>query len=101
MFNFFKRSDAASVKPSVGRMTRKPAPKQGETPLVPNPLPIPEMLEGNEDSDWALWEDSVAFQDSQMQGPLPRVDLAPRLAPRPGNSSDTLDPFASVRRTSS
>ena len=101
MFNVFKRSDAASVKPVVGRMTRKPAPKEGETPLGPNPLPIPEVLEGNEDSDWALWEDSVAFQDSQMQGPMPRFDPAPRPRPLPDKNAEDVDPFASVRKHSS
>jgi hypothetical protein len=34
-------------------------------PLLPELLPVPEMVEGNEDADWALWQSSVTFQDTQ------------------------------------
>jgi len=29
-------------------------------------VPFMEVVEGNEDSDWALWENSVASSDSQL-----------------------------------
>ncbi len=31
------------------------------------PPPLPEVVEGNEDSDWALWEASVAAMDEHVQ----------------------------------
>lgn len=68
MFNFFKRSAVSGAKPAS-----KPASKPGKPPasappqLLAEPVPIPEVVEGNEHTDWALWEDSVAVLDSQMQ----------------------------------
>jgi hypothetical protein len=31
-----------------------------------DPIPAGDVTEGNEESDWAAWEDSVTFQDSLM-----------------------------------
>ena len=39
-------------------------------------IPTGEVTEGNEDSDWAAWEDSVAFQDSMMPGFQGSVSLS-------------------------
>lgn len=59
-----------------------------------------EIVEGSEESDWAMWEDSVAFQDSQIQ----------ELQSEPCNPStfqtplarilqdEAIDPFTSVSR---
>jgi hypothetical protein len=41
----------------------KPPPKKFDSF---EPIPAGEVTEGNEESDWAAWEDSVAFQDSLM-----------------------------------
>ncbi len=41
----------------------KPTPKRSD---LFEPIPAGEVTEGNEDADWAAWEDSVAFQDSMM-----------------------------------
>jgi hypothetical protein len=30
------------------------------------PIPVGNVVEGNAESDWNEWEESVAFQDSQM-----------------------------------
>jgi hypothetical protein len=43
----------------------KPPPQSGGNF---EPIPAGEVIEGNEESDWAAWEDSVAFQDSLMPG---------------------------------
>ena len=32
------------------------------------PIPVGEVTEGNSEADWSEWENSVAFQDSQMPG---------------------------------
>lgn len=68
-----------------------------------DPAPLPEVVEGNEDSDWALWEDSVAFQDSQMQSGFGELKT-PEVRESSRNSSDgEHDPFTfeSVRRRKS
>ncbi len=31
-------------------------------------IPTGDVTEGNEESDWAAWQDSVAFQDSMISG---------------------------------
>ncbi len=57
---------------------------------------VPEVIEGNQESDWALWEDSVAFQDSQINP----VVLPAKLVPRHDASADAAfaDAFASVNK---
>ena len=30
-------------------------------------LPLPEVVEGNQETDWTLWEESVALQASQTE----------------------------------
>jgi hypothetical protein len=88
MLNFFNRPPD-----DTETLATKPASQ-------PDALPVPEVLEGNQDSDWALWEDSVAFQDSQMQsgfGTLnaPEIRESSEKKPKP---ADEHDPFGSVRR---
>ena len=73
------------------------------------PGPLPEVIEGNEESDWALWEDSKTALDSQMQG-LSRASSYGRLGASQfdtlpgelGNPPDSLygdvDAFGSVRK---
>lgn len=46
----------------MNQLGRPAAKKHG----VEEGLPTGEVTEGNADSDWAAWEDSVAFQDSLM-----------------------------------
>lgn len=98
MLNFFKRKPEASEQPSPAAQTRPRAPVQarGKAAPVMDPPPLPEVTEGNLESDWAMWEDSVAFQDSQMPstfGPLDSVrDRTRSSKERPD------DPFATVRK---
>jgi hypothetical protein len=63
------------------------APKKVIDPL--EPIPVGEVQE----SDWAEWEDSVAFQDSLM-GSLPDTVKQP-LTSEP---EDMLDIFANVKK---
>ena len=64
MFKFFKRSIAPDPVPS---RRRKSAAKSHGAEVVSGPTPLPQVSEGNEQSDWALWEDSMTAMDSQMQ----------------------------------
>jgi hypothetical protein len=86
MFGFFKRS--APAKPASTRheptKRRATGERPGYDPL--EPLPKPEVTEGNEDSDWSLWENSMAFQDSQMPEPYPQTTPMPIQAADAGDS---------------
>ena len=73
------------------------------------PGPLPQVVEGNDESDWALWEDSKTALDSQMQG-LSRASGHGRLGTSQfdtipselGNGADSLygdvDAFSTVRK---
>ena len=98
MFNFFKRSTSTTVKPAAKPGTRPTVSKLGDGQGLPDPLPIPEAAEGNEDSDGALWEDSVAYQDSQLQ-PLTFPARPPQKQASTADAAPEFDDvFASVRK---
>ena len=97
LFDFLKRRTVAPVPPpkrvsasSGASMRNSPKAKQVSDPL--SPLPVPEMKEGNEESDWSMWEDSVAFQDSKMNSVYPETRPVPLSSVEP-----TEDPFVKVR----
>ena len=84
MFDFFRRP----TRQSPAAATSRPAAKPTRQPhAFVEPLPVPEVVEGNEQSDWELWEDSVSVADSRFAAPSSF-----------GNSqmSDVDDPFAKV-----
>ena len=78
MLKFFRRSDVPAIP--------RAAPGSPHLYMVPETIPTPDVVEGNGDLDWALWEDSVAFQDSQtcVLGLEQEIKLA--------------DPFTSVHK---
>ena len=78
MLKFLRRSDVPAIP--------RAAPGSPRIHMVPEAIPTPEVVEGNGESDWALWEDSVAFQDSQtcVLGLEQEIKLA--------------DPFTSVHK---
>jgi hypothetical protein len=97
LFDFLKRRTATPVPPpkhtsaSSGPSKHNP-PKARQVAEPQSPLPVPEVKEGNEESDWSMWEDSVAFQDSKMNSISPETRPAPLAAAEPIE-----DPFAKVR----
>ncbi len=98
MLNFFKRkpvdAPAAPRKPTTGTPARPRAPSGNSAPPA-EPAPLPEVTEGNLESDWALWEDSVAFQDSQMPSGFSELDsVKDRSGPK---QDEAADPYASLR----
>lgn len=62
------------------------APNFVERRLIPRAFPSPEVSEGSESSDWALWEEVVANQTARK--PINR----------PEKDEGIPDPFASVRK---
>jgi hypothetical protein len=96
LFDFLKRRNTTQVQPpkrataGSGASRSSPKARQAYDPL--SPLPVPEMKEGNEESDWSMWEDSVAFQDSKTNS------ITPETRPAPLNPAEPIeDPFAKVR----
>lgn len=100
MFKIFKRAaPAAESKPAADLWSPTvPAPAARAAPL-PEPVALPEVQEGNEQTDWALWEDSVLVMDSQMQGLTPSARIYERVKERPSEYQD-LDPFGSIGKNS-
>jgi hypothetical protein len=99
MFKFLKRSvPATKQKPAAPRKaTKSRADERTE------PSPLPEVTEGNEQSDWALWEDSVVALDSQMQGlnsSMQGLTSSVRIYGEPETPSEyqDIDAFAKVTR---
>lgn len=104
MFNLFKRSAPVPVK-SKTKAASKPVARHPSNarkdvaPPLPEAVPLPEVVEGNEHTDWALWEDSVNVLDSQMQGLAPSARIYERDKQTPSEYQD-LDPFSRVNKKS-
>lgn len=100
MFNLFKRSapvPAKAVAKPAARQT--PSPKKEVLPPLPEEVPLPEVVEGNEHTDWALWEDSMTVLDSQMQDLTPAARIYEKDKQTPSEYQD-LDPFSRINKKS-
>lgn len=64
------------------------------------PMPAVEVIEVNDDAAWALWEDSVAFQDSQFSADAMFQRTEPLPLDVPEDAEEIVDPFASVHKKS-
>ena len=100
MLNFFKNSKATQARPAQTPVLNKTSSTAKERRLTPRALPVPEVVEGNDDSDWSLWQDSVEFHDSQMQAAWPVTAPSPLQEATPSLELDAIDPFASVHKNS-
>lgn len=67
MLKFFKRSNApVEVPPATPTPAAKaPALTTDERRHFQRPLPLPDVVEGNGDTDWAMWEESISQQKTQ------------------------------------
>jgi hypothetical protein len=95
MFNFFKRLLGPAPAPPK-RPARRVSSKRNTAsePVVRGAIPAPEVVEGNDHTDWDLWEDSVIALDSQMQSLGPSAkNYARKEAP---SQFDDLDVFSRV-----
>jgi hypothetical protein len=71
MFNFFKRLLGSEPAPLTRPAKSRSRKSRAIEPVVPGAIPVPEVVEGNDHTDWDLWEDSVIALDSQMQSLSP------------------------------
>jgi hypothetical protein len=101
MLSFFKRPKSAIAKPNQAAEIISTSSDSKERRLLPRPLPSPEVIEGDDESAWSLWEESISFQDSQLEYqetiPLP---LHGREA-KPSAESEIVDPFNRIHKNSS
>ena len=99
MFDFFKRLVAPAAKSAPQPTQRRPTSANARSVEDP-PAPVPKVVEGNDHSDWQLWQDSVDALDSQMQ-PLALRSARTTVQHRqtPSQSAD-IDPFFRVSKNS-
>jgi hypothetical protein len=101
MLNFFKRKPGPQPEAKPARPARpRPPAAAGRSALPAEPAPLPEVTEGNLETDWAMWEDSVAFQDSQMPSSFNALDSVRTRESEPA-PLDKADPFSAVRKRGS
>ena len=74
MLNFFRRAHAAARS-----AVRQPVASVGSWAARFEPIPAPEVLEGNSEVDWALWDDTVPI----AQGTPDLLAEAASIAPLP------------------
>lgn len=91
MFDFFKRLVAVPAKQTT-QPRHKPKRRKQEALDPTEPIPVPEVVEGNDHTDWDLWQDSV---DSQLQSLSPSSRTFADTTP---SQLDDLDPYSKVRR---
>jgi hypothetical protein len=95
MFNFFKRLLGREPTPVTRPVKSRPRNNKAFEPVMRAALPVPEVVEGNDHTDWDLWEDSVIALDSQMQSlsPSEKKIYAKKDTP---SQFDDLDVFSRV-----
>ena len=65
------------------------------------PIPVGEVVEGNADSDWNEWAESVAFQDSQIADyQQPTLPMPLERDHKAAHDEGDVDLFASVTKNS-
>ena len=69
MLQFFRHRVARPGKPVVESSSPDSPPEFEERRFLPRPMPVADVVEGSDDSDWALWEESVWQLEKQMQLP--------------------------------
>ena len=65
-----------------------------------HPTPTVEVHEVNDDAAWALWHDSVAFQDSQFADAMGDERQLETPSADPEGAAPVVDAFASVNKKS-
>jgi hypothetical protein len=93
MLTFFKRLFGVQPPEPVRPVRRSSKRKKPGGHDVGGPASVPEVVEGNEHTDWDLWEDSVNALDSRMQSLTPTANIYQDTQP---SAFDDIDPFARV-----
>lgn len=67
MLRIFRRLWGPASDPSSEHSARAQSKAPAALPVVAEPIPVPEVVEGNGESDWNLWQDSVMTLESLQQ----------------------------------
>ena len=94
MFKFIKQLVSPAARPTTQATTRKPERRKQDAWDPTGSIPTSEVVEGNDNTDWDLWQCSV---DSQIQPLTPAVKVKANATPSQLND---LDPFARVSKNS-
>lgn len=98
MFEFLKRKpDVKPKEPAVRAVKDVSADRLAERRRVLRPLPVPEVVEGSNPSDWALWEETVRLQQGVQQGDTVPAMLSVEKEPR--SATDTRVPVRGPAET--
>lgn len=95
-FGLFKRTPTPPAKPKRGAAPSRSSWRPTEPAGLSEPSSL-EVTEGNDPTDWELWQDSVNCFDSQLRSLQPSVKLYRQQAETPTEFQD-IDAFARVRR---
>lgn len=92
MFKLFKRPSTSTEQ----LVTSEPSPKRERRQFPREFSTAYEVIEGNGEADWLLWEESVSFQDSKMH--RPQLSLVPARTSEitPNVQAEVTDAFDSV-----
>jgi hypothetical protein len=98
LVNFFMRLVGLAPKPPTRPARRMSTSKRNTAsePFVRGAIPAPEVVEGNDHTDWDLWEDSVIALDSQMQSLSPSENKLYAAKDAASSQFDDLDVFSRV-----
>ncbi len=98
MFSFFKRS--AKEPEAMADRSRSQVKRSSNSLALDarEPLPLPQVIEGNDDSDWEMWKDSVLEQDSQMHSQNHDTVPSEFLIERDAEPNSDADPFSKVSK---
>ena len=91
MLNFLKRLMGIGKAPDPPPRRKSPR-RKAPSRSMSGPAPLPDVVEGNDQSDWELWQDSVDSQHSSLS----RQDS--RYAETAPSELGDVDPFAKVSR---
>jgi hypothetical protein len=95
MLKFFRQLFGGQSQPQPVRPVRRSSKKKNAAryDAAGDPVPVPDVVEGNEHTDWDLWEDSVNALDSRMQSLTPTANIYQDTQP---SAFDDIDPFSRV-----
>jgi hypothetical protein len=96
LFEFFRHLFSRSRSPSKQGSEDEPHSERKWLPdFLADPLASTDVVEGNSETDWALWEDSVTMLDSQMQALQSRSSSSDNF---PRTTPGDMDAFSAVRK---
>ena len=97
----FKPTDATEDTQPAELTASETSVSAEHQPSAPPTMPGTQIAEGNEDSDWAMWEHALDVQKSHMPGVTPAMEIrTPHRVPT-ASEIEMMDPFSRVHKNRS